>query len=88
MNEFKVGDWVVVLNNKKGGNHIIGKAYEITDTGHIPDFQLTGVDINGVDRDWYYSKECIRKAKPHEISGRPIISKEQKEHLLNLISSI
>ncbi|TXG81366.1 MAG: hypothetical protein E6R13_06245 [Spirochaetes bacterium] len=89
MHEYKIGDWVKCIR-KCGSNDLQiseGDAVQIKDIRGGDRFDLTrnGKCSNGS------SMEYFVKALPHEIpiEFRPkLISKQQKENLLNLIKSI
>lgn len=100
MNEFKVGDFVKNIGRARNSAvcssndycTIEGKVGKITKVGWSRTILKPAYEIT-----WSDGKTCgkshtdIVLAKPHEIPfefSKHKISKEQKEHLLNLISSI
>ena len=88
MSAFKIGDWVYtnqfnIVGYKPG-------VYKIIKVEQYDDYLAIAVEIDERDYIWCYPPHgsITRLAYPYEIPGRPTISKKQKEHLLNLISSI
>ena len=89
MNEFKIGDWVYTdVFNVSGFD---AGVYEVVDTdNNYGDSGAIRVKVTSEFLIWCYppNGNITRLAYPYEIPSRPTISKEQKKHLLNLISSI